>query len=239
MKLDISKLIYIKLLREIKEGKYSDCEKLPRELELAEQFGISRNHLREVLAQLENEGFITRLHGIGTMINHHVVKVKNRIDIDAELLDTIRHNGYQPGVSHIKIQEEKADKDTAEKLHIMEKDEIMRVCRVYTANERPVVYCEDILKKSLIKEKYELEDFKESMYDFLKNCCHVSTYMDLTQVQAILADEKLSGLLEVVEGSPLLYMEEADYDVEGNVVLISSQYVLDDYLEYTVLRKKL
>ena len=84
MKADYSNLIRMKLLREMKSGEFSQCEKLPRELDLAKQLGISRNHLREVLAQLEREGFITRLHGVGTIINHHVLQVKNRMDIEVE-----------------------------------------------------------------------------------------------------------------------------------------------------------
>lgn len=71
MKVDYSNLIRMKLLHEMKTGEFSKCARLPRELELAEQFGISRNHLREVLAQLEREGFITRIHGVGTIINRY------------------------------------------------------------------------------------------------------------------------------------------------------------------------
>ena len=109
MKIDYSNLIRMKLLREMKTGEFSKCDRLPRELELAKQFNVSRNHLREVLAQLEREGFVTRIHGVGTIINHHVMQVKNRMDIEVEFLDIIRQNGYQPDISHVHIQEEEAD----------------------------------------------------------------------------------------------------------------------------------
>lgn len=239
MKIDYSKLIRIKLLKAMKDGEFSDRKRLPRELELAEQFGISRNHLRDVLAQLESEGFITRIHGVGTIINHHVVKVKNRMDIEVEFLDMIRQNGYQPDVSHVHIQEEKADSYIAEKLQVPEKTEVMRVCRVCTADGRPALYCEDVFEKSMIKEKYVLDDFKAPIFTFLKNCCYVEAYMDLTQLHAVLTDEKLSEMLEVPVGSPLLNMEEIDYDIEGNIVFYSSQYFVDDYFEQTVMRKNL
>ena len=239
MKIDYSNLIRMKLLREMKTGAFSECERLPRELDLAKQFGVSRNHLREVLAQLEREGFITRIHGVGTIINHHVVRVKNRMDIEVEFLDIIRQNGYQPRVSYVQIREEEADSYVAEKLQIPEKTEVVRVCRVCTADGRPAIYCEDVLKKDLIKEEYALEDFEPPIFHFLKKRCYIEAYMDLTQLHAVLADEKVSKALEVTKGSPLLNMEEVDYDIDGNVVFYSSQYFVDEFFEQTVLRKKL
>ena len=134
MKIDYSNLIRMKLLREMKTGEFSKCDRLPRELELAKQLNVSRNHLREVLAQLEREGFVTRIHGVGTIINHHVMQVKNRMDIEVEFLDIIRQNGYQPGISRVYIQEEEADSYVAKKLQISEKKEVIRVCRVCTAD---------------------------------------------------------------------------------------------------------
>ena len=93
MKYDHSNLIRMDLLREMKVGKFSAEKKLPRELELAKEYNISRSQLREILAELEREGFITRLHGVGTVINHHVLGVKNRMDIEVEFMDMIRHYG--------------------------------------------------------------------------------------------------------------------------------------------------
>ena len=239
MKVDYSNLIRMKLLREMKTGAFSECSRLPRELELAEQLGVSRNHLCEVLAQLEREGFITRIHGVGTVINHHVMKVKYRMDIETEFLDIIRQNGYAPGVSCVNVTEEKADSFVAEKLQIPEDTEVLRVSRVCTANDKPAIYCEDILEKKLIKEAYTLKDFEAPIFHFLKKCCYIEAYMDLTQLHAVLSDEKVSSALEIKIGTPLLNMEEVDYDIDGNIVFYSSQYFMDEYFEQTVLRKKL
>ncbi len=239
MKLDYSNMIRMKLLRELKTGQYADCDRLPRETVLAEQFGISRNHLREVLAQLEREGFITRIHGVGTLINRHVINVNYRMDIEVEFLDIIRQNGYEPGISFIHVQEEPADRYVAEKLQIEEGTEVICVCRVCTADGKPAIYCEDILKKSLIKEAFELKEFELPIFHFLKKCCGVDAYMDLTQLNAVLSDEKLSKMLEISAGSPLLNMEEVDYDIDGNVIFYSRQYFVDEMFAHTVLRKKI
>lgn len=239
MKVDYSNLTRMELLREMKNGEFSKCERLPRELELAKHFGISRNHLREVLAQLEREGFITRIHGVGTIINRHVMQVRNRMDIETEFLDIIRQNGYQPDVSSIHMQEEKANGYIAEKLQITEGTEVVRVCRVCTANGKPAIYCEDVLEKRLIKENYTLKDLAPPIFHFLKKFCYVEAYMDLTQLHVVVADEIVSKALNVSIGTPLLNMEEVDYDIAGKIVFYSSQYFVDGIFEQTVLRKKI
>ncbi len=239
MKFEDPNSIRLELIREMKNGAYSQCERLPRELVLAERFGISRNHLREVLAQLEMEGFITRRHGVGTVINHHVLDVKNRMDIETEFMDIIRQNGYLPNVSEVRVQEEKADSYIAGKLQIPQGTEVIRVFRTCTANDKPAIYCEDVVEKRYIREVYSLKDLEPPIFHFLRQFCGIEAYMDLTQLHAVLADEVVAKALNVPVGSPLLNMEEVDYDIDGNIVFYSRQYFIDEVFEQTVLRKKL
>ena len=70
-----------RILAEMRDGLFSKCERLPRETVLSEELGISRTQLRDVLAALEQEGFITRRLGVGTVINRHVLNVKSRMDM--------------------------------------------------------------------------------------------------------------------------------------------------------------
>ena len=63
--------------------------------------------------------------------------------------------------------------------------------------------------------------------------------MDLTQLHAVLSDGKVSKALEIPVGSPLLNMEEVDYDINGKPVFCSNEYFADGIFRHTVLRKKL
>ena len=40
-------------------------------------------------------------------------------------------------------------------------------------------------------------------------------------------------------GTPLLHMEEVDFDLEGTPVLFSDEYYADGIIKHTVMRKKL
>ena len=208
------KNIRTQLLYEMKAGIFSECSRLPRETELSEQLGISRTQLRDTLADLEREGFITRRHGVGTVINRHVLQVKNRMDIETEFLNIIRQSGYEPGVFFICQQEERADKYIAEKLEIPEGTPVVRISRLCTADGKPAIYCEDVLDKRFITGEYTMQDLEAPIFHFLQKFCGISAYMDLTELHAVIADERLAEILDVPVGTPLLNMEETDFDIE-------------------------
>ena len=63
-----SKSIRAQLLTAMQVGEYAHCDRLPRESVLSEMLGISRTQLRDILASLDREGFITRRHGVGTCL---------------------------------------------------------------------------------------------------------------------------------------------------------------------------
>ena len=98
---------------------------------------------------------------------------------------------------------------------------------------------EDILQKSLIKESFSQNDLEVPIFYFLKNICGVETYMDLTRLHPATATAKIAEILEIPVGTPLLNMEETDYDIYGKILFYSRQYFVDDYFDQTVLRKKL
>jgi len=236
---DVPENLRRKLIHEMKAGVFADCKRLPRETALSEMLGISRTQLRDVLSSLEQEGYITRKIGVGTIINHHVFKVKNRMDIETEFLDIIRNNGYEAGMECVTATEEKADVEIAQKLQLPEGTVIMRVTRICTANGKPALYCEDVFAKEFIQREYTLRDLEPPIFVFLKKFCDKEAYMDLTQIHAAIADARLAAVLQIEEGVPIMNMEETDYDLEGNVIFCSKQYFIDELFEQTVMRKKL
>jgi len=234
-----TKAIRAQLLASMRTGEFAGCERLPRESVLCVKLGISRTQLRDILASLEREGFITRRHGVGTIINRHVLDVQTRMDIEVEFLDMIRQNGFTPAVAAVRSSEETADEKTAAQLRLPVGTPVLRVSRLCTADGRPAIYCEDIIEKALIREAYTEEDLRLPIFHFLQENCGVYPYLDLTDLRAIPADGKLADIFQVPPGAPLLYMEEVDYDIDGTPVFCSAEYFADGIFKHTVMRKKL
>lgn len=79
-----------KILAQIREGEYREAQRLPPEKEIALQIGVSRTVVRDAMAVLEREGFISRKHGLGTVINRHVIAITNRMDLEQEFCEEVR-----------------------------------------------------------------------------------------------------------------------------------------------------
>lgn len=234
-----ARTIRAQLLTAMKTGEYAHSERLPRESVLAVKLGISRTQLRDVLASLEREGFITRRHGVGTIINRHVLGVQTRMDIEIEFLDMIRQSGFTPAVASIQTSDGAAGEKTAAQLRIPLGTPVLRIARLCTADGRPAVYCEDVVEKSQIREGYTLEDLERPIFHFLQQFCDLYPYLDLTDLRAVPADARLAEIFQIPIGSPLLQMDEVDYDIDGKPVFCSTEYFADGIFRHTVMRKKL
>ena len=234
-----SRSIRTQLLSAMREGEYAHCDRLPRESVLSEKLGISRTQLRDILASLDREGFITRRHGVGTVINRHVLGAQARMDIEVEFMDMISQSGRTPGVAFVRAAEGAADEKAAGQLGIPVGTPVLKISRLCTADGRPAIYCEDIVEKAKLRHPYTEAELRQPIFDFLQSVCGLSSYLDLTDLRPVAADAFLSGIFQLPEGTPLLNMDEVDYDIDGAPVFVSREYFADGIFRHTVLRKKL
>ncbi len=228
-----------RLLREMKEGAYRYSGKLPPEGVLAERLNISRTQLRDSLAQLEREGFISRHQGVGTVINRHVLAVPVRMDMEIEFFEMISQSGHEPSLLSSSYETIPANEVVASHLAITPGDAVLRVERLIGADGKPAIFCEDYIPGMLIKKKeYTQEDLKKPIFSFLKQFCGLEAHMDLTEVRPDVATAALAEIFQVPVGTPLLYLDELDYDKEGMPMLYSPQYYIGGVIQHTLLRMK-
>jgi DNA-binding FadR family transcriptional regulator len=71
------------LSREIEEGGFQPGHRLPTEQQLADRFGVSRNVVREAVAQLRADGVIEARQGVGAFVLAPELRAAIRIDRDA------------------------------------------------------------------------------------------------------------------------------------------------------------
>ena len=226
------------LLFEMRYGAFKDCDRLPRESALADILNISRTQLRDSLAELEREGFISRKQGLGTIINRHVLNVPVRMDLEIEFMDMIRRSGRVPA-EKLESVSTVLSAPAAAKLGIGKTDGMLMVSRIVTGDGKPVIYCEDFIPKALIHTSFENEVLQKPIFEFLKDCCGKDAYLDVTEIKPAAAKAAVAQRLKVPEGTPLLFMDEVDYDFEGTPVMYSRQYYVDGVIAHTVVRRKI
>ncbi|MFW5787244.1 MAG: GntR family transcriptional regulator [Halanaerobiales bacterium] len=225
----------------INEGKYNPGDKLPSENKLSDQLDVSRASLREALRVLEEEGKIVKHQGIGTFVNKPKPKFKKGIEKLNSVTETIEKDGYEAGTENLKIKVIKLSESLKEKFFTTIGDEIkevLRIERVRTANDTPVVYCLDHLLLKYIDNNYKEEYFRNSLFETLKNNYNIEVRQAVTNISSVVADKYIADYLKINKGDPLLLLEQYHYDDEHRMILFSQNYFRNDQFQFKVLRKR-
>lgn len=238
--LQLSDDITARMIQEIRSGMFSDADRLPPEVDLAVILGVSRNIVRECLARLEREGMVSRKHGVGTLINRHVISAETRLDLNAELIPTLEKTGKLAETMFLRIERGSAEGEAAEKLQVENGEDLIISRRLISADGMPAVYCIDYIVASASQcERFTETDFQPSVFAFLKKCCGAEVYMDLAELRALPAQGETAEYLRVAQGTPLLCLAEVGYDFMGKPVLYSEEFFMDRVIRHVILRKKI
>jgi len=158
-------------------GGYRSGERLPSEIELSEQLGISRPTLREALRFLEEEGTIVRRHGVGTF----VAAAQPVIEGGLEVLESIEHMAARRGLAtemeDLQVGERSIREPEREKLGPAgaEENQVTAVTRVIAADGQRIALLRDIVPLSFLRAREIGEDFGGSVLDlFLQRAIRTS-----------------------------------------------------------------
>ena len=221
----------------ITHGTYQPGSKLPTEAELCEMLGVSRTVVREALRVLEDDGLVSRRHGIGTFVRNHPI-LKN-LNFNFGITEMIESAGMGSGTSHLAIQREIADQEKAEQLHISVGTSLITVERVRTADGRPVVYSLDTLTESL----FQRADFDpqrlltQSIYSMLQISLGKVIEYGIARLLPMSAPGYVAERLHLSLNALTLYIVQTDYSIDDEPLVYSREYHLPDAFDFVVWRR--
>jgi GntR family transcriptional regulator len=233
--------LYLQVIDKIKDdisgGVYKEGERLPSEFILSKTLGISRATLREALRNLEDEGFVTRRHGVGTFVNTKPV-FSSGIEELYSVTEMIERVGKKPGTIFLSSNITDATEDDLLKFNMqkLDNEEMLVVERVRTADTLPVVYCLDKMPKSVLPESYSHSE--ESLFNILELQADRHVAYAVTTIEPIGYHEKISPILACEPETALLVLKQMHYDEQDRPVLYSSNYFRADKFSFHVLRKR-
>jgi len=216
---------------------YEAGDKLPSETAFAKELDVSRASLREALRVLEKEGKIIKSQGVGTFVSKPIPRFKRGIEELFSVSDTIKNEGFTPGTKALEVKKEKVDKKLALKMNIKEDQEILKLQRVRTADDKPVVFCIDYLNTNLFPIAVD-DDFNHSLFDLLENKYKLKIKYAVTEIIPVTAKEKLMQKLDVKKDTPILLLEQMHYDEQERLFLYSKNYFRSDQFQFKVLRSR-
>lgn len=234
----ISQQIAAQLLQDLRRGRYADQQRLPAEVDLAATLGVSRSVIRDALAELEREGYVERVRGIGTVINRHVVAVHDRLDQKFEYNAMIRAMGHAPHADHVSVQRLSADRALAARLEIEPGAPVLKVQKRVLADRQPVIWSVDYLPAALFPPSAaERLDFGRPVFDILEEAAGISVTSTVAHVCAVLGDPASRRILTVQPHEALLLLEEVNYTKLAKPVMYSLSYYTP-FFDFALLRKK-
>src|SRR3954452_24389858 len=222
------------LLEDLVSGKLEAGAKLPNENDIADRFGVSRATVREAVGALLTEGYLTRRHGSGTYVTK-APRSRHALDTTVSYTAMIREAGRAPGETVISKVVRPPAAHECELLDLAADEPILEVERVRLADERPVIYSRDRIPEALLRgiPEHELDS---SLYVILERAGH-PVFRASAELLPALADDRLSELLEVECGTPLLHIDQVDYDARGRAVMLSLEWHVADAFELIVNRR--
>lgn len=225
---------------------------LPNEAKLAQMLGVGRGTLREALRLLEQKGIITRRPGIGTIVRKEHLLVRNPLETNFSVTELIKSTNSTPGIQEVKVRIIKSDPVISEKLGVKIGSSMVFKEAVRTANGRPVVYTINIFPISiLVREEqiyqrldqcldklWKAEEYWESLYRALEREYGCSIDYGIAKIVPTVATPELSKKLNVAVGSPMLLIEQVNYDANDRALMYNQHYWIEGVVEFTIFRRR-
>jgi GntR family transcriptional regulator len=220
------------LLNELVAGGLEPGAKLPNENVLAERFAVSRATVREAVLSLLEAGYLARRHGSGTYVTS-VPRTKHPLETTVSYTAMIQDAGRKPGETVLsKSVREPTDAERGT-LGLAAGGQVLEVERVRLASRRPVIYSRDRIPEGLLGAVASLDS---SLYAALERAGHPVARAS-ARLMPTVATARLSRLLAVKRGTPLLHIDQVDYDQRGRAVMLSYEWHVADAFELIVNRR--
>jgi len=226
------------LLALLESGLLEPGDRLPPEPELAQQLGISRSTLREVMRTFEARGLVTRRQGVGTFLSRPALLVIESGLETLESVDTlVRRRGIAVQTRDLTIEERPATPELARGLGVAAGSRLTVVTRTKVAAGQPVAAMVDALPASVVSAEDMRAGFQGSALDYLLARGDLSLAHARADILPVAADEQQAATLNIAPGTVLLLLEETLYTLAGEIVDFSRNYFIPDFFKFHVVRR--
>lgn len=193
---------------------------IPTESELCEHFEVSRPTVRQAIAELVTEGYLTRSKGKGTFVTKPKVQ-RDFILVLRSFNQEMLERGIIPSTRVLDLSKTVADESVATKLQIETGSDVIFMRRLRSTDQQPLMIVNSFLPCAMVPdfEKYDLEH--ESLHVLLTDSYGYTLSRAERTVEAIGAPEPEARLLEIDPGSPVQFIDTVVY-ADNDVPIESS-----------------
>jgi GntR family transcriptional regulator len=214
----------------IQTPEFKNGKKLPNEVDLSKEMGISRSTLRQAINKLVYEGLLNRKKGVGTVVADLSINTKanNWLSFSQEM----KNLGIEIKNYHIQITWEYPSEDLCRFFNITKETQLLKLERLRGSKEYPFVYFISYFNPRIgITGK---EDFSQPLYEILEKEHHTIAKVSKEEISAKAADKMLAQKLNITPGQPILVRKRYVFDPGGHPIEWNIGHYRSDSFIYTI-----
>ena len=219
---------------EIKSGKFNDGSFLPKEEKLANQFGVSRNTVRQGISNLVNDGLLKRTPGKGTVLAERTITT--RLSEWHSFRNEMEKKGIEVKDYFINAGFENASEEVYQKLEVDKGKKVFKLERLRGDSVKPFVYFISWFHPRVQLD--ENEDYTKSLYTILEEKHSVVPAYSEEELDAIEADDKIAKMLHIKKKKPILFRKRLVLDSRERPIEFNIGYYRSDKFKYSIRFEK-
>ena len=202
---------------QIEQARWQPGDQLPGEPELCRLFGVSRPVIRQALQEMESRGLVKRQKGKGTFVAEPKL-LESLVQSLTGFYQDMVARGHTPVTQVLKHQVVRASARVASLLHLHAGDAVIEIERLRFIDDEPIMLATTYLPHALCPKLVDADLTSRSLYEFLETECGMGIARGRRTVEAVLANEYESSLLQVKQGAPLLLLNSVSYLEDGTPI---------------------
>ncbi|MDR6756485.1 phosphonate metabolism transcriptional regulator PhnF [Mycoplana sp. BE70] len=208
--------IYDHILGLIESNFLTPGSQLPGENHMAEKLGVTRITLRRALQQLQREGHLTARKGVGIFVRSlpSVFTVRD----DRPFLENFNAGGKKVVTQTLVLCRETAATTAARKLALGDDEEIIRLCRIRSADGHPLYVNTKIFPASRFPDFESVYLRQQSVTDVFRAYGITKYHRHETRVSGGFASPDEADMLKLTPGTPVFRVNAINHDEQSRPI---------------------
>lgn len=201
------------LKKQMTDGTYSIGMKLPTEVELMEQFDVSRTTVRLAMDEMIEDGLVIKKPGKGTFVKKN--KIYHNLEGFKSLYEALLEADIIPETEILHFALEVPSKKLKRTFQLSEDKPLLKIIRLYHIDNEPIAYTHIHVHPRLSEMISKKEAVENPIYKLIEKYDQIEIKHANFEIFASNASEEVSDVLCIQENDAVLGAERVFYNDAG------------------------
>jgi len=190
------------ILTNLESGRWTTSARVPSENELVREFGVSRMTANRALRELQDEGVLVRIAGVGSFVANRQAHT-HPLEIH-DIADEIRARGHVHRAEVVALERVRAVATLAQDFGAAPRTELFYSAIVHYESDVPILLEDRHVLPRIAADYLKLDFTRVTPYEYLMQVAPLQAAEHL--LRAVMPDERTRKLLKMKRHEPCLLM---------------------------------